>query len=57
MECKIYCRILWGSYLGPVVKVCGPSVNLKLELLKWIANDLCELITKLFDLVAEEAQG
>ena len=28
--------------------------GLKLELLKWVANDLCEPITKLFSLVPKE---
>ena len=37
---------------GPVVKVCGPSAKTRAP--KMVANDLCELITKLFDLVVEE---
>ena len=32
----------------------GDIHGLKLELLKWVANDLCEPITKLFNLVAKE---
>ena len=32
----------------------GDIHGLEFELLKWVANDLCELITKLFNLVAKE---